>query len=247
MPPKPPRIGIITLPQRPPVARPAKPALPRKVPLIRVPPPAPPPTADPRLSRPALKYIRYAWPVLLGAASLLFIRDHLISLDPVNGSSMAPTLSPDAHETGRRDRVLVKHWGLTREYKDRRGVVHEAIKRGDVITFWKPRNAEEMGIKRVVAVQGDRVWPRRRTWEGRQEGEGEGAYVMEKSIFHEDGSVTVPYGHFGVGGWEGGGGCEGVEGYGVGDEREVEGKGEEGVKRSRVLVGESQIPPVLVE
>lgn len=64
---------------------------------------------------------------------------------------MAPTLSPQAHETGAQDRILI-----------RRGVSSiRSIRRGDVITFWKPHKQGEISIKRVVGVEGDEIYPRR--------------------------------------------------------------------------------------
>jgi inner membrane protease subunit 2 len=64
---------------------------------------------------------------------------------------MAPTLNAKTHETGWRDRLIIRTAA---------GVRHD-VKRGDIITFWKPHKAEEISIKRVVAVGGDTVFPKR--------------------------------------------------------------------------------------
>ena len=85
---------------------------------------------------------------------------------------MAPTLSPDAHETGREDYVIVRPYQERRDGKKRNvkgekgedgkdGAIFWGVKRGDVVTFWKPHKPGEMGIKRVVAVEGDTVYPTR--------------------------------------------------------------------------------------
>lgn len=64
---------------------------------------------------------------------------------------MAPTLSPGAHERGQFDRVMIR-----RGY----GTIHQ-LSRGDIVTFWKPHKPEEISIKRVVALEGDLVYPKR--------------------------------------------------------------------------------------
>lgn len=66
---------------------------------------------------------------------------------------MAPTLSPYAHETGAKDSIIIRR-DIRR---DGRG-----IRRGDVVTFWKPHKPEEISVKRVIAVAGDVVYP----WRG---------------------------------------------------------------------------------
>lgn len=39
--------------------------------------------------------------------------------------------------------------------------MRQHVNRGDIVTFWKPHKAEEISIKRVVAVGGDIVFPKR--------------------------------------------------------------------------------------
>lgn len=36
-----------------------------------------------------------------------------------------------------------------------------SVKRGDVVTFWKPHKPDEISVKRIVAVEGDVVYPHR--------------------------------------------------------------------------------------
>ena len=140
---------------------------------------------------------------------MLFIRDQFIELQHVRGSSMAPTLSPDAHETGREDYVIVRAYHATSSRKTAAKAGEEepwGIKRGDVVTFWKPHKPREMGIKRVVAVEGDTVYPTRgyaldpefHKW--RLRGLPDGLVDHdEESIATRDGGevgkVVVPYGH----------------------------------------------------
>lgn len=149
--------------------------------------------------------------MVVGLCGLIWVRDHYVKLDRVRGSSMAPTLSPDAHETGRVD------WVILRAYRPRsapkrtgteaqgegRGVA--VVNRGDVVTFWKPHKPEEMGIKRVVAVEGDTVYPVRgyvldsAVRQGRMQGLPDGLSDSdEDAVQVRDGEmakVVVPYGH----------------------------------------------------
>lgn len=87
----------------------------------------------------------------LSFCTILFVRDNLFCKDTVNGSSMAPTLSPLAHETGKKDSIIVQR--TIRYSKD--------VTRGDVITFWKPHKPNEISIKRIIALEGDTVYPHR--------------------------------------------------------------------------------------
>ncbi|KAH7128185.1 peptidase S24/S26A/S26B/S26C [Dendryphion nanum] len=109
-------------------------------------------------------------------ALALFFRDSIASLDTVNGSSMAPTLSPYAHETGARDRILISRIGISKFPVLALQDVESGwggVQRGDVVTFWKPYRAGEVGVKRVVGVAGDTiVVGRREGVEGRY-GDGE--------------------------------------------------------------------------
>ena len=66
---------------------------------------------------------------------------------------MAPSLSPLYNETGRRDAILVFKRDVDRPIAHAR----YSIRRGDVIVYWKPSDPEEMGVKRVLATEGDVV------------------------------------------------------------------------------------------
>lgn len=138
---------------------------------------------------------------------MLFVRDHYVELQHVRGSSMAPTLSPDAHETGREDYVIVRPYlERSRRQKEEPGS-GRGIERGDVVTFWKPHKPSEMGIKRVVAIEGDTVYPARgyaldgASRASRMQGFPDGFAdddadsVVPTSQQQEPGKVVVPYGH----------------------------------------------------
>ena len=63
---------------------------------------------------------------LIGAAAwapaIIFVHDHLVSISPVDGVSMQPTLNPDENLLS-RDWVIAQRWGLSK------------LNRGDVVIF----------------------------------------------------------------------------------------------------------------
>ncbi|KAI9833924.1 MAG: hypothetical protein M1819_003433 [Sarea resinae] len=59
---------------------------------------------------------------------------------------MAPLLSPDYHEKGRKDVVLASMWDAGRK-----------ARRGEVVAFRAPHDPERVAIKRIVGVEGDIV------------------------------------------------------------------------------------------
>ncbi|KAF1938671.1 LexA/Signal peptidase, partial [Clathrospora elynae] len=130
--------------------------------------------------------------------AMVWLRDHYIEFQHVRGSSMAPTLSPQAHETGTEDWVLVRPYLHRNNGQDNN---KHGIQRGDVVTFWKPSEPREMGIKRVVALEGDEVWPARgyardpSFRENRLGGLPDGLPDGDENALEEPGKVVVPYGH----------------------------------------------------
>ncbi|KAG9195208.1 mitochondrial inner membrane protease subunit 2 [Alternaria panax] len=175
------------------------------------PPPSPPPPQwhESERARTGRRYITWGTNGVVAICAMLFVRDQFVEIQHVRGSSMAPTLSPDAYETGREDYVIVRPYHATSSRKpvarsgeeDPRG-----INRGDVVTFWKPHKPGEMGIKRVVAVEGDTVYPTRgyaldpTFYKGRLKGMPDGLIDHdEDSVAARDGEevgkVVVPYGH----------------------------------------------------
>jgi len=222
MPPKPP----IRLPTKPrttsiPQVKPALPTRPAK-PFARGAPPPPPPHSPSKrgapppqwldkraLGSPARYWINWGINGISMAAFLLFIRDYFVEVQAVRGTSMSPTLNPHAHETGVEESVIIRryiHWtkpgGKEAVEKDSKW----SLQRGDIVTFWKPHKPGEMGIKRVVAVEGDVVYPRRGyavdpgVRVGRLEGLPDGLVDEDAdSVAGRDsevvGKVVVPYGH----------------------------------------------------
>ena len=95
----------------------------------------------------------YFVPVSLSVLTLIFVDNSLASVCWVRGNSMAPSLSPLYNETGRRDAILVFKRDVDRPIAHTRYSIH----RGDVVVYWKPSDPEEMGVKRVLATEGDFV------------------------------------------------------------------------------------------
>ncbi|CAN9351994.1 unnamed protein product [Alternaria alternata] len=176
---------------------------------VRRPPPPPLQWHETSHARTGRRYIKWGINGFAAISAMLFIRDNWFEIQHVRGSSMAPTLSPDAHETGREDYVIVIPYHATIDYS----TVHKAsekgvwsVKRGDVVTFWKPHKPGEMGIKRIVAIEGDTVYPTRgyaldpQVYEASLKGLPDGLVDHdEDSIAARDGpevgKVVVPYGH----------------------------------------------------
>lgn len=100
---------------------------------------------------------------------------------------MAPTINPSAHETGKRDWVFFTpywHWNIRKQDPGSTEILQDSaggIKRGDVVTFWKPHKPEEVSIKRVVAIEGDTVYPKR-------------GYALDTDIYFGDRLKGVPDG-----------------------------------------------------
>ncbi|KAJ8109569.1 hypothetical protein OPT61_g7372 [Boeremia exigua] len=149
--------------QAPSRSSPAQAAAPR-------PSPSPSWTQSPSLRRTA-RILAWSTNVIAGLCAITFFRDNLLRIDVIRGSSMSPTLSPTVHETGVEDWVViapVRERPPRIQYKDGRAFVEdseqkegEGVRRGDIVTFWKPHKPEEISIKRVVALPGDVVYPRR--------------------------------------------------------------------------------------
>lgn len=122
---------------------------------------------------------------------------------------MAPTLNPTAHETGEEDTIIM------RPYQERPSLRNGddnsaqdnpyGVKRGDVVTFWKPHKPQEISIKRVVAIEGDTVHPqrgyvldfeaRRNRMAGLPDGLPDSDAETISTGHNEPETVTVPYGH----------------------------------------------------
>jgi inner membrane protease subunit 2 len=253
----------------------------------RTPPPPPPPPPSPsqwwqgRGSRRIARYVAFSANVIVGLCLVISIRDHFVRIDVVRGTSMSPTLSPTAHETGDEDWVVIVPYHerppKLRYLPDGRIEVDEQepaqLQRGDVVTFWKPHKPEQIGIKRVVAIGGDTVYPKRGyaldsdvVRQKRLAGQ-DGLPEEDKDAVGGDealevGKVVVPYGHVWVEGdnWRNsldsndfGPISRGlIEGKAVGIWRSLfdwRAVGDERDKkgRSRVVQGKMEIPVVFLE
>jgi inner membrane protease subunit 2 len=134
---------------------------------------------------------------VVGSCFLLWLRDHYLDVTNVLGESMAPTLNARVHETGERDCIIIRPYLHHRDGAS-------GIQRGDIVTFWKPRKPEEIGIKRVIATEGDIVYPKSgyavdsdnaNRLGGMPDGlpdRDEDSIASERA---ETGRVVVPYGH----------------------------------------------------
>ncbi|KAI8941559.1 hypothetical protein NX059_002774 [Plenodomus lindquistii] len=204
MPPKPP----VRLPSKPPRA--AAPTNSTRPPRTRTPRPS---ASHP--SSTSARYLKWASHGALFLCSALFLRDYFLDYQHVKGVSMAPTLNPHAHETGEEDSVIIVAWlaGLEERRRRKRGVEADSessdgLKRGDVVTFWKPHRPGEISIKRIVGLPGDTVYPLRGyaldpgSYKNRLQGLPDGLRDVDEdaveSTKEEVGGVVVPYGHLWV-------------------------------------------------
>ncbi|KAF9693298.1 hypothetical protein EKO04_008752 [Ascochyta lentis] len=258
-------------------------APPRSSPASAPPPPPPGWTPSPSLRRTA-RILAWSTNVLAGLCAITFVRDNVLRIDVIRGSSMSPTLSPTVHETGVEDWVViapVREQPPKIQYKDGRAYVEdneqkegEGVRRGDIVTFWKPHKPEEISIKRVVALPGDIVYPKRgyaldpevvrrhrnHNLDGLPEADEDavGGELQDLDL----GKVVVPYGHVWVEGdnWRNsfdsrdfGPVAKGlIEGRAVkiwrgwADWRDV-GDEREKKGRSRVVRGRGEVPKVFLE
>ncbi|KAI9333560.1 peptidase S24/S26A/S26B/S26C [Obelidium mucronatum] len=88
--------------------------------------------------------------LLLSIAPFLCVKEFVVSVSPINGKSMCPTLNPDTLRHDQRDWVLL----------DKLAVQRERISHGDVVTFTAPHDPELTLVKRVIALEGDVVHTR---------------------------------------------------------------------------------------
>ncbi|KAF2222780.1 peptidase S24/S26A/S26B/S26C [Elsinoe ampelina] len=115
-------------------------------------------------------YARLLTLPLWSAAIASFLNDHFAEVLSVSGRSMAPTLSPLYHETGRKDYLLLRKHNVTTD-----------LKRGDVVAFWAPHKREFLVVKRVVGLEGD-LW-------------GDDPLDLHMGLGTNKGAVRVPPGH----------------------------------------------------
>ena len=84
--------------------------------------------------------------ILTWVPALAFINTNVFDIKTVTGDSMYPFLNTDYNNSTHKDRVFLNMWHPTRD-----------LRRGMVVAFWSPAHPEIMAIKRIVAIEGDRV------------------------------------------------------------------------------------------
>lgn len=160
-------------------------------------------------ARQAARYTTLGSRIVVTWCCLVWVRDHIIRFDAIRGSSMASTINPRTHETGQSDWVFFAPYWERYDKKagpDGGGEWVGGVQRGDVVTFWKPHKPEEVSVKRVVAIAGDTVYPKRgyaldpevvlgERLQGMPDGlpEDEVGTVLEGR--NQLGKIVVPYGH----------------------------------------------------
>ena len=119
-----------------------------------------------------------------GVTGMIFINDNIVEVTNVQGRSMAPTLSPDYHETMRCDWVM---------FNKRLSSVQ--LRRGDVVHFMNPVRPDAFAVKRIVGLEGDMVVLDKR----RRPRNKEGPELSEARAWDAwEGKVKVPQGHIWV-------------------------------------------------
>jgi len=81
--------------------------------------------------------------------AIAFFNMHVAELVWINGASMYPYLNTGFHQSLKKDICWV--------YKQN---PIEGLQRGMLITFWSPYNPEVVVVKRVIALEGDKVYTR---------------------------------------------------------------------------------------
>lgn len=82
--------------------------------------------------------------------AVYFIWDHVFQVATVTGESMYPYLNTSYNSSPSKDRILLHMWKPTRD-----------LRRGMLVAFWSPAHPEHMAVKRIVALEGDRVRTKR--------------------------------------------------------------------------------------
>jgi mitochondrial inner membrane protease subunit 2 len=111
----------------------------------------------------------------------------------VTGVSMSPTLSPSYHETGSRDYICTIKRFIPGKWLEH---VRSNLKRGDVVTMWKPHTPEEVSVKRVIGLPGDTIIRDVRRVGKQREQQGKYSKDMGMSVLPP--VVKVPVGHIWV-------------------------------------------------
>ncbi|KAL2818909.1 peptidase S24/S26A/S26B/S26C [Aspergillus granulosus] len=107
-----------------------------------------------------LRTLRIAAPFL---AMGIFFREHILQARWVTGPSMTPYFNEDyANTHTERDVVLVEMWpsGFSWPWSSGGGKGKRRIERGMVVLFRSPSNPDNISIKRIIGLPGDRITTR---------------------------------------------------------------------------------------
>ncbi|KAJ2890754.1 hypothetical protein IWW38_003961 [Coemansia aciculifera] len=88
---------------------------------------------------------------VVAAPVAIFVTDHVVSLQMINGRSMQPALNPDSNRL-RRDVVLVDRTVQGEMAPGR-------LRRGDIVTLVSPFDPDLLLVKRIIAMPHDCVVP----------------------------------------------------------------------------------------
>ncbi|KAL6719764.1 hypothetical protein ACLMJK_001685 [Lecanora helva] len=84
--------------------------------------------------------------ILTWTPAIAFILNNVFTITSVTGDSMYPFLNTDYNSTTLKDLVFLNKWHPARD-----------LRRGMIVAFWSPAHPEVMAIKRIVAIEGDRI------------------------------------------------------------------------------------------
>ncbi|CAK9785623.1 putative peptidase [Cutaneotrichosporon oleaginosum] len=94
--------------------------------------------------------VRWSVGVLSWIPVGIFVVRHVVGLTKVTGASMQPVFNPNLHKNPLQKDVLLL---------DRLSIRMGQLKRGDIVTLWSPQQPEKLMVKRVIALEGDTVYP----------------------------------------------------------------------------------------
>ncbi|CAG8984090.1 hypothetical protein HYALB_00010590 [Hymenoscyphus albidus] len=81
--------------------------------------------------------------------ALVFFNENVGQVAKISGASMYPYLNTSYNEGRSKDLCWVNKWSPGQN-----------LQRGMLVSFWSPSHPEVLAIKRIIAVEGDVVYPR---------------------------------------------------------------------------------------
>ncbi|PQE19271.1 mitochondrial inner membrane protease subunit 2 protein [Rutstroemia sp. NJR-2017a WRK4] len=95
------------------------------------------------------EFTYYSFALVSWVPAVIFFNDHVAAFQFVNGPSMYPFLNNSYNESRTKDCCFVDKRS---PYKD--------LQRGMLVSFWSPSHPDTMSVKRVIGLEGDRVYTR---------------------------------------------------------------------------------------